>query len=105
MSNMLHLIWFPFDYLKCIAHALLTIDFFLANFPILLYGVEVWGAYCGFTFENWDKNIIERTHTQFLKRVLGCDIHSPNLMVRAELGKRPILCDLIRKFCFIHKTS
>ena len=34
--------------------------------------------------------------TQFLKRILGCDIHSPNHMVRGELGKRPLLSDAIR---------
>ena len=65
--------------------------------PILLHGTEVWAAYSNFNFSNWDKTCIERTHTQFLKRILGCDIHSPNLMVRGELGKRPLLCDAIRR--------
>ena len=44
--------------------------------PILLYGAEVWVAYSNFNFSNWDKTGIERTHTQFLKIILGCDIHS-----------------------------
>ena len=65
--------------------------------PILLYDAEVWAAYSNFKFSNWDKTCIERTHTQFLKRILGCDIHSPNLMVSGELGKRPLLCDAIRR--------
>ena len=64
--------------------------------PILLYGAKVWAAYSNFNFSNWDKTGIERTHTQFLKRILGCDIHSPNLMVHGELGKPPLLCDAIR---------
>ena len=65
--------------------------------PILLYGAEVWAPYCGFNFPNWEKSDTEKTHTQFLKRILGCDIHTPNLMIRGELGRRPLLCDAIRK--------
>jgi exonuclease III len=65
--------------------------------PILLYGSEVWAPYSNFNFENWDKSTIERCHTQFLKRLIGCNIHTPNLMVRAELGKRPLLYDVITR--------
>ena len=65
--------------------------------PILLYGSEVWGPYSELNFQSWDKNIIEKTHTQFIKRLLGCDIHSPNLMIRAELGMRPLLCKIIKR--------
>ena len=65
--------------------------------PILLYGAEIWGAYGGYNFTNWENSTTERAHTQFLKRILGCDIHSPNLMVRAEVGKRPLLVDIISR--------
>ena len=65
--------------------------------PILLYGAEVWGPYGNYTFSNWDKSETEKMHTQFLKRILGCDIHTPNLMIRGELGRRPLLCDAIRR--------
>ena len=65
--------------------------------PILLYGAEVWAPYCNYNFLNWDKSETEKIHTQFLKRILGCDIHTPNLMVRAELGRRPLLCNAIRR--------
>ena len=65
--------------------------------PILLYGAEVWAPYSNVNFCNWDKNILERTQTQFLKRILGCDIHTPNLMIRGELGKYPLLCDIITR--------
>ena len=41
--------------------------------------------------------ITERTHTQFLKRILGCDLHTPNLMVRDEVGESPLLIDIISK--------
>ena len=65
--------------------------------PIILYGAEVWAPYYNYTFSNWDKCETEKTHTQFLKRILGCDIHTPNLMIRGELGRRPLLCDVIRR--------
>lgn len=65
--------------------------------PILLYGSEVWAPYSNFNFENWDRTVIERTHTQFLKRLIGCGIHTPNLMVRAEMGRRPLLYDIINR--------
>ena len=26
---------------------------------------------------------------------MGCDVHSPNLMLRGELGRRPLLTDII----------
>ena len=55
--------------------------------PILLYGTEVWAAYSSFNFSNCDKTRIERTHTQFLKRILGCDIHSPNQRERGPMVK------------------
>ena len=40
--------------------------------PILLYGSEVWGPYTGFDYTTWDRSKTEMTHTQFLKRALGC---------------------------------
>ena len=65
--------------------------------PILLYGAEVWAPYCNYKYSNWDKSETEKTHTQFLKRIMGCDIHTPNHMIRGELGKRPLLCNAIRQ--------
>ena len=65
--------------------------------PILLYGSEVWAPYSNFNYENWDRSVIERCHVQFLKRIIGCNIHTPNLLVRAELGKRPLLHDIINR--------
>ena len=37
---------------------------------------------------------IEMTHTQFLKRAVGCNFHSSNIMTRGELGVRPLLTDV-----------
>ena len=34
------------------------------------------------------------THTQFLKRAVGCNFHSSNIMTRGELGVRPLVTDV-----------
>ena len=52
--------------------------------PILLYGSEVWGPYTDYDYATWDKDKIERVHTQFLKRILGCNFNTTNNMVRSE---------------------
>ena len=33
-------------------------------------------------------------HTQFLKRTLGCNINTSNIMTRGEMGVRPLLMDV-----------
>ena len=48
-----------------------------------------------YNYDNWDSSETEKCHTQFLKRIMGCDIHSPNLMIRAEFGINPLLTDII----------
>ena len=65
--------------------------------PILLYGSEIWAPYSNFDLKTWDKCEVEKTHTQFLKRIMGCDIHSPNHMIRGEVGKRSLICDVITR--------
>ena len=65
--------------------------------PILLYGSEVWGPYSNFDYDTWDKNKIERTHTQFLKWSLGCNYQTSNIMARGEVGARPLLVDVIKR--------
>ena len=47
--------------------------------------------------QDWETSDTEKVHTQFLKRILGCDIHTSNIMARTELGRRPLICDIIRK--------
>ena len=65
--------------------------------PILLYGSEVWAPYHNYNYDTWDTCETEKCHTQFLKRILGCDVHSPNLMIRSELGITPLLTEIICK--------
>ena len=71
--------------------------------PILLYGAEVWAPYSNYDFKTWEKSETEKSHTQFLKRILGCDIRTSNVMTRTEVGRRPLLCDIIsRSVSFIN---
>ena len=39
--------------------------------PILLYGSEIWGTYDNMNIKKWEKDPVERLHTQFYKRFLG----------------------------------
>ena len=55
-------------------------------------------------FDTWDKTKIEQTQTQFLKRVLGCNIRTSNIMARAETGSRPLLNQIIKKYVLYYKT-
>lgn len=50
--------------------------------PILLYGSEIWG------YENLE--IIERIHTDFLRRISKCRKSTPKYMLYAELGRHPL---------------
>ena len=68
--------------------------------PILLYGSEVWGPYMDFDYISWDKCKIERAHTQYLKRLLGCNVSTSNNMARGELGVRPLLIQVIQRVIF-----
>ena len=65
--------------------------------PILLYGSEVWGPYIDNDYTSWDKNRIERVHSQYLKRVLGCNYHTSNIMTRGEVGVRPLIVQVLKR--------
>ena len=65
--------------------------------PILLYGSEIWGPYMDYDYATWDKDKTERVHTQYLKRILGCNFHTSNNMVRAEVGARPLILQILKR--------
>jgi hypothetical protein len=65
--------------------------------PILLYGSEVWGPYIDYDYLSWDKSRIERTQTQFLKRMLGCNYSTSNNMARGEVGVRPLIVQILKR--------
>ena len=60
--------------------------------------------YMDYNFNNWDRTKIERVHTQFLKRILGCNIQTSNNMIRADTGSRPLITRLIKRFIMYVKT-
>ena len=59
--------------------------------PILLYGAEVWAASSQFTPDKCDKTEIEKQHTSLLKQILGLNRSTPNIAVRAEFGRLPLV--------------
>ena len=65
--------------------------------PLLLYGSEVWGPFMSYDYLSWESTKIERVQTQFLKRLLGCNIQTSNYMTRAEVGARPLLLIIIKR--------
>ena len=58
--------------------------------PILTYGSEIWAPYMDHDWTKWDSTPIERVHTQFLKRVLGVNRSTTNVMSRGELGRHSL---------------
>ena len=50
-----------------------------------------------YDYTTWDESKIERVHTQFLKRILGCNIRTSNIMTRGEVGARPLLLNVIKR--------
>ena len=70
--------------------------------PILLYGCELWEPYLNQEIDNWDANPIEKVHTQFLKRILGVNRSTTNILVRGDLGRHSLQSKCIIKKYKIH---
>lgn len=61
--------------------------------PILLYGSEVLGV--------GKNDNIEKVHLQFLKRILGVRITTPNFLIYGDLGRYQLYINIkIRMLCF-----
>ena len=59
-------------------------------FPIVLYGSEVWAPFMNHDWIKWDATYTEKVHTQFLKRLLGVNRSTTNVLVRSELGRHSL---------------
>ena len=68
--------------------AILLFDMLIC--PILLYGCEVREPYLDINYDKWYDNPIEKVHTQFLKRLIGVNRNSSNVLVMRELGRLPL---------------
>ena len=58
--------------------------------PILLYGSEIWRAYTNIDHNKWESTPIEKLHTQLIKRILGVNRSTTNILVRGEIGRHSL---------------
>ena len=61
---------------------------------ILIYNIEVLGAFVKSDFKSWDSSGIEKTHLHFCKRYLEVHNKSSNVACRSELGRFPFIIDI-----------
>ena len=65
--------------------------------PILLYGSEVWDPYLNINYTNWESIPIEKLHTQYIKRLLGVNRSTTNILTRAETGRNPLMAPILTR--------
>ena len=71
--------------------------------PIMLYGSEIWGLHgwrkceeiCVKNYLFSKKSEPEKLHSIFCKQVLGIDKQVPDVMAKAELGRYPLMGNII----------
>ena len=75
--------------------------------PIVLYGSEIWGAYDNLNVKKWEKDPVERLHTQFYKYFLGLNKRAPNVVARNETGRLPLKLNILLRIIkfWIHLES
>ena len=65
--------------------------------PILLYASEVWEPFLNHDTAKWDYNVIEKIHMQFIKRILGVNRSTTNILVRGEVGRHSLQDEATRR--------
>ena len=65
--------------------------------PILLYASETWEPFLNNDYEKWDHNEIEKVHAQFLKQILGVNSSTTNILVRGELNRYSLQCEVLKR--------
>ena len=65
--------------------------------PIFLYASEAWEPFLNQDTVKWDYNDIEKVHMQFLKRVLGVNRATTNILVRGEVNRHSLQWDITRR--------
>ena len=63
--------------------------------PVIMYGIEVWGAQLG----SPAMRKVEAVELAFLRRLLGVRTGTPSFAVRAELGRYPLLRTAAKLVC------
>ena len=71
--------------------------------PIVLYNLEVWGAYSKGDFGSWDKSPAEKVHIRFCKIYLGVNSKCSNDACRADLGRMPLKLTIDRQIIKFYK--
>ena len=74
---------------------------------ILSYGSEIWGAYDNMNIKNWEKDPVERLHTQFYKYFIGYNNRAPNVVARNETGRLSLKLNILLRIIkfWIHLES
>ena len=62
--------------------------------PILIYDSEIWENMFNSDIVKWDSSDTKKVHLQFCKHILGVSRSTMNNMIRAELGRYPLLIDV-----------
>ena len=58
--------------------------------PILLYASEVWEPFLNQDSAKWDYNDIEKIHLQFMKRIMGVNRSTTNILIRGEMNRHSL---------------
>ncbi len=75
--------------------------------PILLYGCEIWGIFgwwsnkspCIIQYLLNPKHPFELVHTKLCKNILGIHKKASDLMAKAELGRFPLMSNIVKHTC------
>ena len=56
---------------------------------------EIWGAYDNTNIKKWEKDPVERLHTQFYKYFLGFNKRAPNVVAHSETGRLSLKLNIL----------
>ena len=65
--------------------------------PILLYASEVWQPFLNLNDEKWEKTKVEQIHTQFIKRLLGLNRSTTNILARGEVNRYNLQAQILNR--------
>ena len=65
--------------------------------PILLYASEVWEPFLNQDSAKWDYNDIEKIHLQFMKRIMGVNRSTTNILIRGEMNRHSLQEEILRR--------
>ena len=60
-------------------------------------GSEIWGAYTNIDQNKWESTPIEKLHTQLIKRILGVNRSTTNILVRGEVDRHSLQANILNQ--------